>query len=148
MSFNEIDTIIYYYTILLYYNIVLQHSTIILNCNITIGVTKNNVTFFRIVVLQCSWSVRNDVVAGGVLLGSGYCRGNSWRLAECILLLGECVWGPAMIFGGAGLWRALWASASLLRVVPGREKMVEGKKGAKKSVDNSMLRIFIRDNDR
>ena len=53
-----------------------------------------------------------------------------------------------MIFGGAGSWRALWASALLLRVVPGREKMVEGKKGAKKSVDNSMLRFFIRDSDR
>ena len=51
-----------------------------------IGVTKNKVTFFRIVVLQCSWSVRNDVVAGGFLLGSGYCRGNSWRLPENVLL--------------------------------------------------------------
>ena len=89
-----------------------------------------------------------DIVAGGFLLGSGYCRGNSWRLPEYILLLGECVWRPAMIFGGAGPWRALWASALLLRVVPGREKMVEGKKGAKKSVDNSMSRIFIRDSDR
>ena len=69
-----------------------------------------------------------DVVAGGFLLGSGYCRRNRWRLPECILPLGECVFGPALIFGGTGPWRALWASASLLRVVPGREKMVEGKK--------------------
>ena len=53
-----------------------------------------------------------------------------------------------MIFVGTGPWRALWASALLLRVVPGREKMVEGKKkGTKKSVDNSMLRTFIRDCD-
>ena len=95
-----------------------------------IGVTDEipQHVFPKTVVLQCSWSVRNDVVAGGFLLGSGYCRGNSWRLPEYILLFGECVWRPAMIFGGAGPWRALWASASLLRVVPGREKMVEGKK--------------------
>ena len=58
-----------------------------------IGVTdeKTQHVFPKTVVLQCSWSVRNDVVAGGFLLGSGYCRGNSWRLPEYILLLGECV---------------------------------------------------------
>ena len=57
-----------------------------------IGVTKKKrYLFFPIVFLRCSWSVRNDVVAGGFLLGSGYCRGNSWRLPEYILLLGECV---------------------------------------------------------
>ena len=88
-----------------------------------------------------------DIVAGGFLLGSGYCRGNSWRLAECILLLGECVWGPAMIFGGAGRWRALWASASLLRVVPGREKMVEGKKKARRRIKKKGI-VFFRDTDR
>ena len=94
--------------------------------------------------------VARDIVAGGFLLGSGYCRRNRWRLPECILPLGECVFGPALIFGGTGPWRALWASALLLRVVPGREKMVEGKKrrggalkniydeggASKKSVDN------------
>ena len=99
-----------------------------------IGVTdeKTQHVFPKTVVLQCSWSVRNDVVAGGFLLGSGYCRGNSWRLPEYILLFEECVQGPAMIFGGAGPWRALWVSALLLGVVPGGEKMVEGKKKARR----------------
>ena len=75
--------------------------------------------------------VARDIVAGGFLLGSGYCRRNRWRFPECILFFRECVVGPALIFGGTGLRPAPWASALLLRVVPGREKMVEGgKKGA------------------
>ena len=80
-----------------------------------------------------------DVVAGGFLLGSGYCRRNRWRLPECILPLGECVFGPALIFGGTGPWRALWASALLLRVVPGREKMVEGKKKARRRIKKTSM---------
>ena len=89
-----------------------------------------------------------DVVSGGLLLGSGYCRRNRWRLPECILPLGECVAGPALIFGGTGRWRAPWASALLLRVVPGREKMVEGNKRREEIRRQSMLRFFIRDSDR
>ena len=48
-----------------------------------------------------------------------------------------------MIFGGAGPWRALWASASLLRVVPGREKMVEGKKKARRRIQKNVTLFFV-----
>ena len=50
-----------------------------------------------------------------------------------------------MIFGGAGPWRALWASALLLRVVPGGEKMVEGKKGA--AAHSKKCNVIFRDTD-
>ena len=48
-----------------------------------------------------------------------------------------------MIFGGAGPWRALWVSALLLRVVPGREKMVEGKKRRGGALKKKVTFFFV-----
>ena len=83
-----------------------------------------------------------DIVAGGFLLGSGYCRRNRWRFPECILFLRECVLGPGLIFGRTGRWPAPWA-ALLLRGIPGREKMVEGQKRRRCTPKTSVTFIFV-----
>ena len=75
-----------------------------------IGVTKMNDTFFRSCCLAMWMVAPYDIVAGGFLLGSGYCRRNRWRFLEYILFFGECVLGPALIFGRIGPRPAPWAA--------------------------------------
>ena len=62
--------------------------------------------------------------------------------------------GRMCLEAGNDLWgdRTLAGALGISVVITGRTRPREigrrGKKGAKKSVDNSMLRIFIRDSDR
>ena len=66
---------------------------------------------FQIVVLPCIWLPVN-------LLSGGSC----WRLVAAEEIGGgffnafsffrECVIGPALIFGGIGLWQAPWGAFS------------------------------------
>ena len=85
------------------------------------------------------------IVAGGSFLGLVTAEEIGGGYLNAFFLWGN-VFGPALIFGGTEPRRALWASPLLLRVVPGREKMVEGKKkGA--AAHSKKCNVIFRDTD-
>ena len=86
--------------------------------------------------------VARDIVAGGFLLGIGYCRRDRWRFLEYIFFFGECVLGSALIFGRIGPRPAPWAALLFEHNSRPRENG-RRKKGRRRTPKTSVTFIFV-----